>query len=356
MKKRQKRIIKIFGILFLFCLGIGLLRYSGYGSIAANSKDATEFKIHFIDVGQGNAALLEMNGHFAIIDGGDADAVGKLTSYLDENGVQKLDYLIATHYDIDHIYGLIRVLYKYEIGEVLSPDYTADTKTYEAFMQALSTHNKTFRQPEVGEQISFEDVQMLCVAPGNTKFQNENDYSLGFKLIYGDTSVLICGDATYRSEIEMLDSGLDLKSDVYMVSHHGSSSSSTTEFLNAVKPTISIISVGADNTYGHPTKKVLKRLAVAGTDIYRTDQLGDIIVFSDGEHLTINCRGGMKTAEAEANGLSGVNYIVNTNSGKFHLEDCDSVKDISEGNKLFYEGEREQLIQMGYTPCKKCNP
>lgn len=359
MKRQKKKLIGLLIFLVAFFAGIFVLRYGGYRSVSVDSQDAGELKVHFIDVGQGNAVLLELNGRFILIDGGDADAIGKLTGYLDEEGVKKLDYLVATHYDIDHLYGLIGVLYEYDVDQVLAPDYKVDTKTYHSFMAGLSVKKKGFRQPQVGEEIAFGDAVLLCVAPGDTKFQNENDYSIGFKILYGNTSFLLCGDATYRSEIEMLESGIDLKSDVYLVSHHGSSSSSTTEFLEAVHPKISIISVGADNSYGHPTKKVLKRLQNVGTDVYRTDERGDIIVKSDGEHLTVNCQGKVYESRAvAANEADGKNtrYVVNTNSGKIHLESCDSVREISESNKLFYEGTKKQLQDMGYTPCKKCMP
>lgn len=354
MTKRIKRLLGVLVLLAVFYLVILFFGTDGIRKTSNNPDTKSELKVHFINVGQGNAVLLELDGHFMIIDGGDKEYSSKVASYLDILSVRALDYLVATHYDTDHLYGLVNLMYRYDVNEVLAPDYETNTKIYDSFESALKVKNKISREPKVGEEIEFGDAVILCVAPGDSQFQNENDYSIGFKVIYGDTSFLMCGDATYRSEIDMLESGIDLESDVYLVSHHGSSSSSTSKFLEAVNPRISVISCGKNNEYGHPTKKVLKRLEKTGTDIYRTDELDDIVISSDGKIITVNCKN-MENVLLD-NKQEEYDYVVNTNSKKIHLKSCDSVKDMSEKNKMYYAGLKEQLIKMGYTPCKKCNP
>ncbi len=353
MKNQIRKLIAALLVVLLAVGAVIILEYTGIINTSGNSKSKGELKVHFIDVGQGNAALLEIDGHYALIDGGDASAANKVTSYLESVGVEKLDYVIATHYDTDHIYGLVNVVYRFDVKKVLAPNYVVDTKIYRSFRNSLKIKGITSRQPQVGEKIDFQGVTLLCVAPADVKFQNENDYSIGMKIIYDNISFLICGDATYRSEIEMLESGIDLDSDVYLVSHHGSSTSSTTRFLEAVTPRISIISVGADNTYGHPTRKVLKRLKMAETDVFRTDILGDIIMKTDGDDLSLHCRGVRDFMDENS---KPYDYVVNTRTGNFHIPGCESIDDMSEHNKLFFAGTKEQLLKMGYTSCVKCTP
>lgn len=346
--RRHPRTVIIVLSLCIFVLG-ALAYYFGRDDKSYNG----EFNVHFIDVGQGNATLLERNGHFAIIDGGDADATFRLTVYLQQQGVKKLDYVIVTHYDTDHLYGLVNIIYSFEVGEVLAPDYTVDTKIYRSFKNALMVKGLTFRQPKLGEEFDFEDVSMVCVAPCRDDYENENDYSIGFKISYGDIDYLLCGDATYRSEMDIIMNGENLESEVYLVSHHGSGSSSTTEFLEKIRPRISVISVGENNDYGHPRGKVLRRLEKIGSEIYRTDMLGDIVISTDGSKLSVKCNGKDTVLGQEK---KNIGYILNMRSEKFHKRDCEAVEEMNPENKLVFLGTREQLIKLNYHPCKMCNP
>ena len=349
-KIKVSRIAKF--IFILVVIATGLFAYK-FGVFNENSKKDT-FVVHFIDVGQGNAVLLEIDNHFALIDGGDADSVMIVTEYLEHQGVEKLDYIVATHYDTDHLYGIVNIMYRFDVGEIIAPNYKVNTKIYNSFQKSLKAIGKTSRQPSAGEVLNMHGVKMICVSPCSDEYENENDYSIGFKIVYEENSFLLCGDATKHSEKDMLDNNIDLDSDVYMVSHHGSSTSSTKSFLNEVTPAISIISVGSDNDFGHPTKKVLSRLKSVDSKIYRTDQLGNIIISSDGNNMSVECDN--KKTIFDANENDKINFIVNLNSGIYHNKKCDSVKDMNEYNKLYFYGTREELKRMGYTSCRKCNP
>lgn len=347
---RISRIVKFIFIIVVIIAGVFAYKFGVFD----NSTQKDTLVVHFIDVGQGHATLLEIHNHYALIDGGDADSVMIVTEYLEHLGVEKLDYVIATHYDTDHLYGIVNIMYRFDIGEVIAPDYKVDTRIYRSFRNALKAIEKTSRQTEIGEVLDLYGAEMTCVSPVGKEYKNENDYSIGFKIVYGNNSFLICGDATRHSEEDMLENGIDLDSDVYMVSHHGSSTSSTKKFLASVTPAISVISVGEDNEFGHPTKKVLNRLKDVESKIYRTDKLGNIIISTNGENLNVKCDNNKNVFDATEN--DKVNFIVNMNSGIFHNKKCDSVKDMSKYNKLYFYGTSEELTKMGYNSCKKCNP
>lgn len=344
------RIIKFIFILVVIVAGLFAYKFGVFND--STKKDT--FVVHFIDVGQGNATLLEIHNHYALIDGGDADSVMLVTEYLEHQGVKKLDYVIATHYDTDHLYGIVNIMYRFDVGEVIAPDYYVNTKIYRSFQNVLKAIGKKSRQPEVGETLDLQGVTLTCVSPCKDVYKNENDYSIGFKIDYEKNSFLLCGDATRYSEKDMLNNGIDLDSDVYLVSHHGSSTSSTKAFLDAVTPSISVISVGKDNDFNHPTKKVLNRLKAAESKIYRTDKLGSIIISSDGENLSVKCDKNREVFDGTEN--DKINFIVNLNSGIYHNKKCDSVKDMSKYNKLYFYGTKDELKKMGYNSCKKCNP
>ncbi|MBQ4067689.1 MAG: MBL fold metallo-hydrolase [Lachnospiraceae bacterium] len=347
---RISRIAKF--VFILAVIAVGLFAYK-FGVFDNSPKKGT-LTVHFIDVGQGHATLLEIHNHYALIDGGDADSVIILTEYLEHIGVEKLDYVIATHYDTDHLYGIVNIMYRFDVGEILAPEYKVNTKIYRSFRNALKAIDKTSRQPKIGEVIELYDAKLTCVSPVGDEYKDENDYSIGFRIEYGEKSFLICGDATRYSEEDMLSNDINIDSDVYLVSHHGSSTSSTKKFLEAVTPAISVISVGADNEYGHPTKKVMKRLKAVDSKIYRTDKLGNIIISTNGNNLNVKCDNNKNVFDASES--KKVNYVVNMNSGIYHNKKCDSVADMSKYNKLYFYGTKEELNKMGYKSCKKCNP
>lgn len=353
--------------------------------------------VTFLDVGQGNAVLVEQDGVYMLIDGGNRDYSSFVVSYLKEQGVEKLAYVIASHYDADHLNGVVGALHAFSCGQVLAPDYVTDTRVYESFERVITEQDIALAYPAVGDTYTLGDASFTVVCPKAYDPKEDNDNSVGIRLVYGDTSFLICGDAGKAEEQAMLDSGVTLESDVYLASHHGSEGSSTEAFMRAVSPSAVVISAGAGNSYGHPTRTVLDRVKACGAALYRTDLQGTITVTSDGTSLswsvdaTQDYRDGDEVAAgaavtdaagaADTTGTSGAadtvdnaaqasggdaaagstadvtgEYVLNTNTKKFHRPSCSSVAQMSPENKAAFSGSREELVAAGYDPCKRCNP
>lgn len=244
--------------------------------------------VYFLDVGQGNAVLAKCQGHYMLIDGGEESKTSYVVEYLKSLGVDRLDYVVASHYDEDHLSGVVEVLKTYDCGLVLSGDYQVDTNVYKAYRSAVEKMDIQEIHPRRGETYRLGGAVFTIVCPMHYDHELENDNSIGLRLVYKDTSFLICGDASRESEEEMLRSGEALKSDVYMASHHGSRSSNSWRFLKGVDPEAVVISAGYGNPYGHPVKTVMKRIQRLGADLYRTDLQGDLTAVSDGEKITWN--------------------------------------------------------------------
>lgn len=359
--------------------------------------------VTFLDVGQGNAVLVEQGGAYMLIDGGNRDYSSFVVSYLKEQGVEELVYVIASHYDADHLNGVVGALHAFSCGQVLAPDYVTDTRVYESFERVIKEQDIALAYPAVGDTYTLGDASFTVVCPKAYDPKEDNDNSVGIRLVYGDTSFLICGDAGKAEEQAMLDSGVTLESDVYLASHHGSEGSSSEAFMRAVSPSAVVISAGAGNSYGHPTRTVLDRVKACGAALYRTDLQGTITVTSDGTSLswsvdaTQDYRDGDEVAAgaADTTGTSGTadtadsaaqasvaadtagsaaqassggetaadgtadvtgEYVLNTNTKKFHRPSCSSVAQMSPENKAAFSGSREELIAAGYDPCKRCNP
>ena len=346
--------------------------------------------VTFLDVGQGNAVLVEQSGAYMLIDGGNRDYSSFVVSYLKEQGVEELAYVIASHYDADHLNGVVGALHAFSCGQVLAPDYVTDTRVYESFERVIKEQDIALAYPAVGDTYTLGDASFTVVCPKAYDPKEDNDNSVGIRLVYGDTSFLICGDAGKAEEQAMLDSGVTLESDVYLASHHGSEGSSSEAFMRAVSPSAVVISAGAGNSYGHPTRTVLDRVKACGAALYRTDLQGTITVTSDGTSLswsvdatqdyrdgdevaagaadTTGTSGAADTAGSAAQASSGGEtaaggtadvtgeYVLNTNTKKFHRSSCSSVAQMSPENKAAFSGSREELIAAGYDPCKRCNP
>lgn len=321
------------------------------------TKGGKDLEVHFIDVGQGSSTLVESDGCYMLVDGGDSKYTSKVVSYLDSQSVDKLDYIIATHYDADHLNGVVAALSNYEAGVVIAPDYEAESKVYKSFVSLLKKNNIKITYPETGTKYKIGDAEFTILAPNDTHYDDANDYSVAIKLVNGDNSFILTGDAEIESEYEMLETGIDLSCDVYLAGHHGSKYSSSQAFLQALEPDSVVISAGKDNRYGHPSDETMARLNATGCDIYRTDKLGDIVATSDGKNITFNVN---KSSGGKGSSSKGKNstkktgaYIGNVNSKKFHEKDCGSVPD--EENRVYFNTP-EDAEDAGYNPCGNCNP
>lgn len=321
---------------------------------APASTDDASLTVHFISVGQGNAVLAESEGHFMLIDGGDGSHSSKVISYLKEQRIQALDYVIATHYDADHLSGILGSLEVFSVGTLLDPDYEADSKLFASYQKRKSSLGITSVHPAPGDTYTLGSCQFTILAPGSSYYSDENDYSIALRLVCGSTSFLLAGDAGTDSEEEMLSSGLTLKSDVYLASHHGSRTASSAAFLDAVAPSYAVISVGRDNSYGHPHEEVLERLSARNAALFRTDTQGTILAKSDGENLTFNVLPDTQYEEHKASTENtSLPFIGNKNTKKFHRSDCSGLP--KESNRIYFESSQE-AVSAGYSPCKNCSP
>jgi len=244
-----------------------------------------EIFVHFIDVGQGDATLIQSRDHAVLIDGGEPRYGQHVISYLRSAGVTRLDYVVATHPHSDHIGGLIAVLAQKEVGRLLMPDATHNTVPFENFLAAIENHDIPVTIPAIGDRISAGIIYMTVLAPTPGHHANLNNASIVLRMVHGATAFLFTGDAEVASEQAMLAGGHNLQAHVLGVGHHGSRTSTTQEFLDAVNPVAAVISAGRNNQHGHPHREVLDRLNAANVRILRTDERGSILMSTDGEEI-----------------------------------------------------------------------
>ena len=257
-------------------------------------------KVHFIDVGQGDSALIQTpEGNTILIDGGPISSGPGLVSYLKNNNISKINIMVATHPHADHIGGLINVLNNFEVDNIIDSGVSHTTNTYMNYLRTLQSKDINFVNWDVGQSFDVgNDITMKIIGP-TSKSSDLNNCSIVILLSYKDSRFLFTGDAESGEEAKILKAGYEVNADVLKVGHHGSSTSCCDNFLNAVKPSVAIISCGAANSYGHPHDTILAALAGIGAEIYRTDSSGTIVIESDGNSEKVS-KGKQYTFVAEA--------------------------------------------------------
>ena len=268
-------------------LGAKVLWNGAKRTININLDNSSKALIHFIDVGQGDATLIQTpEGKNILIDGGERSYGNELVAYIKAQGVKKLDYVVATHPDADHIGGLIAVLNSISIGEFVNSGKLHTTDTYEQMMKLILDKNIKYSEPESGDVlIAGEKLETyLKVIYANSNADDINDTSIVIKGGYCGTDVLFMADASTEIEALLLKSSVDLSAEILKAGHHGSNTSTSLAFLQKVKPESVTLSYGADNSYGHPHKEVLTNIKSVGAKAYSTATDGTIIV-------TIGCDG-----------------------------------------------------------------
>jgi len=315
-----------------------------------------EIVVYFLDVGQAAAAFIICDGITMLIDGGGASSSNLIYSFLYRHEIDHLDYIINTHPHEDHVGGLSGALNRVSsVGTVFGSAVEYDTRAFESFLKYLDEHDRNITLPNPGDSFMLGSALVEILAPLRD-YDDVNNNSLVLKVTYGEISFLFKGDVERASEIDMVESGLDLSANVLKVSHHGSSTSTTYPFLREVMPEIAIISVGANNQYGHPHDDTLSRLRDADVRVYRTDLQGDIIIRSDGVNLIVETQ---RNADILTNPTDiDVYEITHTHIGnartkKFHTLNCNTLPD--EQNRVHLES-REHAIGDGFDPCGNCNP
>lgn len=362
MKKTLQCILMALALEIIFGIGMAGTSSGDLKSAGEMNENLMPMQIHFIDVGQGDSTLVICGTDAMLIDAGNNDQGTKIQRYLQKQGVEKLRYVICTHPDADHIGGMDVILYKYECETILMTDDEADTNTYRDVADTMKNKGYAHTLPLVGQSYTLGDAEFTIVGPVVESSDN-NSNSIAILLTHGENRFLFTGDAEEEEEKAILGSGIALDADVYKAGHHGSRTSSSKAFLEAVSPAYAVISCGENNEYGHPHSEVLNNFRAMDIKVFRTDEQGSIIAYSDGRELTWNCgnsenwKAGEPIKSSEQAGTQdSITYICNTNTKKFHVPSCSSVQEMKEKNKWPVSVTREALINMGYEPCKKCKP
>ena len=242
--------------------------------------------VHFIDVGEGDSILIVHGNYAMLVDGGHVEMGTAVFSYLRDQGVERLEYVIATHPFVDHIGGLPDVLRRMNVRNVLLPMIYHDTPAYNAFLVAVEDSGADVAVPFAGYEFALGDATVTVLSPSPTdEWDNRANYSIVLRIEFGSTSFLLTGDAMREVEANLLNSAVQLSSDVLKVARHGASSATTSGFLDAVSPSIAIISAGENNSF--LSQEVLRRLNNAGAHVFRTDLHGNIVITSDGTTLGV---------------------------------------------------------------------
>lgn len=242
-------------------------------------------EVHFLDVGQGDATLLMCDGEYMLIDTGDSTNGTFIQNYLQKRGIERLKYLVLTHPDADHIGSAAVVITKFDIDNIFMSYFQKNNKTYEGLMASISYKNASWKTPSAGEKYTLGQAVITIIAP-NDVYENPNDTSIGLLVTHGANTFLFTGDAEETAEEDILNNGIDISSVVYQVGHHGSKTSSSEKFLEAVSPEFAVISCGEGNSYGHPHADTLNKLRSMGVKVFRTDEQGSIVAVSDKTQLS----------------------------------------------------------------------
>ena len=282
--------MKIKKLISVILIAITVLCTSGcdqYFSDNANTQtDGSTLMIHYLDVGQGDSIFIELPQKKSMLIDASTGAYGEgIADYIEDKGYSKIDYLVATHPHADHIGGMEDVVEEFEIGEIYMPKASTTTKTYKNLLTAIKKKGNKINTAKAGVSIySGSGINIQILAPNSTSYEDLNNYSVVIKLTYGKKSFLFMGDAEMLSEDEIT---ADISADILKVGHHGSSTSTSEDFINRVNPEYAVISCGKDNSYGHPHKETMATLKKCDVEVLRTDTMGTIIATTDGTDLEI---------------------------------------------------------------------
>lgn len=249
-----------------------------------------EMFVDFVDVGQGDCTLIRTADAVILVDAGEAGTADTVVSYLKEKGIKNIDCCIATHPHSDHIGALYRIFEEFSVDTVLLPDIPDEliptTSTYEKFLDGLE-NVKNIIPAGAGDNFDFGSLNLDILGPVK-EYDDLNQMSLVSKVSFGNTSVMLTGDAETPAETDMLKKrNVDYSADILKVGHHGSKTSTSEKWLKAVHPQFAVVSCGLDNDYGHPHKSIVNRLEDFGVEYYRTDLEGHILFKSDGNEITL---------------------------------------------------------------------
>lgn len=356
--------VLLLGSLFSGCGSSGNLRASSSGAAGGE-----QLEVHFLDVGQADCILIRTGSNAMLVDAGKNEDGEQVVSYLQEQGITRLDYVIGTHPHEDHIGGLDNVIRSFEIGQVILPGKTHTSVTYMDVLQAVEDKGVKLTEAAAGQQYTLGGAAFTVLSPGEGADYGDdlNNWSVGIRLVFGENCFVMTGDAESAAEKDILDTGLALGADVWKAGHHGSRTSNSEAILEAVRPEYAVISCGQNNSYGHPDQEVLNRFTELGIQVFRTDQEGSIVAVSDGKEITWSTsldvgdsssspgprepgqRGQKDGAAAESDGTD-ITVHITENGTKYHREGCRYLE------KSDIPVSLEEAEARGLKPCGVCNP
>lgn len=249
--------------------------------------------VYFIDVGQGDCSLISCNGVNFLIDAGENNRGDDVLLKLRELNIDTLDYVIGTHAHSDHIGGLDTVINGVTVKNIILSDLpdklVPTTKTYNDLLNAIVENEVNLIPAEAGDSFDIGSGKLTILSPLTDEYSNLNNWSIITRFVFGETSFLFTGDAETAVEKDLIENGSNVSATLLKVSHHGSNTSSSKDFLKEVAPDYAVIEVGEGNSYGHPHSEILTSLEAIGAEVYRTDINGDITAVSDGKTITVSC-------------------------------------------------------------------
>lgn len=279
---------KIIIILIISIVGIYSKNYIedsySYKEEIKEVNDNSSLEIYYLNVGQADSILINNNEQTILIDAGNNSDGENIAEFIKKLNIKDIDILVGTHPHEDHIGGLDNIINNFDIGKIYMPDVITTTKTFENVIDSIDNKNYEITIPKIDEEFYLENMKFKILYTG-TDETDLNNTSIVIKMTYGTTTYLFTGDATDKTEKKIIDK--DIKVDVLKVGHHGSSYSTTDDFLNIVNPQYAIISVGKDNKYNHPADSTIKKLNKNNITTYRTDKDGTIKITSDGKNINI---------------------------------------------------------------------
>ena len=251
-----------------------------------------QLTVHMIDVGQADCFLLVQDGKTAMVDCGTRSTSKDAVKYLNELGITKIDYLIGTHPHEDHMGGMYNILVNFDIGTVVIPNAQSTTNWYIKLINELNTGNYNVEYAEKGDIYNIEDATMKVISAETDVGENTNNYSIVLKVTFGQMDMIMTGDAETDIEEKILESGDDIDAEILKVGHHGSDTSSSEKFLDAVSPEYGLISCKVGNQHEHPNKEIMERLEKRGVEVYRTDECGSVVMTVTTDSVSFNCEPG----------------------------------------------------------------
>lgn len=301
------------------------------------SSASAELAVHFLDVGHGDCAIIQADGHSMVIDGGSPGKSDLLFSSLSNLGITTIDAIVATHPDADHIGGLPAAFHAAKVNTLYVAVSEHDSDRHNTLIKTALEKGVEIRTPQDGEQFQLGDATVTFYVP-IVENQSDNEFSIITLIEYKGRRFLFCADATQDMENILINDGYDIAADVLKVAHHGSDTASMMQFILAVNPQYAVIS--GNSRYSTPTDEVPTKILTANATLLHTLQNGTISMKTDGTPINI------ETTRS---------YYGNGNTLIFHYYNCPSVARMNESSKvLFYT--REQAIHSGYISCLNCQP